>query len=139
RVERRLTGRPLPTRGWIPIGAAAVGCVCAALCAWPPADSTVAHVGLPLHLLDDAAPVRLLEAMAPIPRFDFFFWNSSLLLSWEPFDKLAVPATVALGAWLLFVVSADRIAATMFALGSLALTALFCWVYPGDVRHHGFL
>ena len=86
RVERRFAGRPLPRAGWIPIGAALAGCLGAALCAWPPADSTVAHVGLPLHLLDDAAPVRLLEAMVPVPRFDFFFWNSSLLLSWDAFS-----------------------------------------------------
>jgi hypothetical protein len=138
RVEHRLAGKPLPRAGWVPVAAAFAGCLGAALCAWPPADSTVAHVGLPLHLLDDAAPVRLLDAMVPVPHFDFFFWNSSLLLSWDAFDRLAAPATLALAGWLLFVVSTDRVATVAFALGSALLTALFCWVYPGDVRHHGF-
>ncbi|MGH7434061.1 MAG: hypothetical protein ACRENE_00130, partial [Polyangiaceae bacterium] len=138
RVEQRLAGRPLPRAGWIPVVAALVGCLGAALCAWPPADSTVAHVGLPLHLLDDAAPVRLLDAMVPLPRFDFFFWNSSLLLSWDAFDRFAGPATLGLAGWLLLVVSTDRVATVAFGLGSALLTALFCWVYPGDVRHHGF-
>jgi hypothetical protein len=139
RVEQRLRGTPLPRAGWISIVAAAGGVLGAALCSWPPADSTVAHVGWPLHVMDDAAPVRLIEAMVPIPRVDFFFWNSSLLLSWEPFGRAALPATVLLAAWLVFVLSRDRFAMVTFGVGGLLLTALFTFVYPGDVRHHGFL
>jgi hypothetical protein len=139
RVEKGLERAPVPRAGWIPIAAAAAGCLGAALCSWPPADSTVAHVGWPPHLLDAAAPVRLIEAMAPVPRVDFFFWNSSLLLSWEPFARVALPASVVLGGWLVFVLSCDRVAMVTFTAGALLLTALFGFVYPGDVRHHGFL
>jgi hypothetical protein len=88
---------------------------------------------------DDAAPARLVEAMVPVPRVDFFFWNSNLLLSWEPFGRIALPATVVLAAWLVFVLSRDLVAAVTFGVGALLLTALFTFVYPGDVRHHGFL
>jgi hypothetical protein len=139
RAEQRLRGTPLPPSGWIPIAAAACGGLGAALCSWPPADSTVAHVGWPLHVMDDAAPVRLIEAMVPVPRVDFFFWNSSLLLSWEPLGRVAVPVTLVLAGWLLYVLSRDRFATILFGVGAVLLTALFTFVYPGDVRHHGFL
>jgi hypothetical protein len=93
---------------------------------------------LPRALPGDDAPTRLIVALAPIPRPDFFFWNSSALLSYEPFRHLAFPLSLALAGWILFVLSCDRAAAILFGTGSLLLTALFAFVYGGDVRHHGF-
>ena len=55
-------------------------CLAAALCAWPPADSTVAHVAWPTRAARRHAPTRLIVALVPIPRVDFFFWNSNALL-----------------------------------------------------------
>jgi hypothetical protein len=130
---------PLARRAWIPVAAGAAAFVASALCAWPPADSTVAHVAWPHEMPDDFAPTRLFVALAPIPRAYFFFWNSNALLSYEPFRRLAVPAAVALAAWLLFVLSRRGAAALLFGAGLVALTALFGLVYGGDVRHHGFL
>jgi hypothetical protein len=111
--------------------------VAAALCAWPPADSTVAHVW-PLTMPDDFAPTRLIVALLPVPRVDFFFWNSNALLWFDPFRRIAVPVALALAAWLLFVLSRDRFATILFGAGALGLAGLFGLVYGGDVRHHGF-
>ena len=129
---------PLARRAWIPIAVAAAACVAAALCAWPPPDSTVAQVGMPREMPDDFAPTRLIVALVPVPRVDFFFWNSNALLWFEPFRRIAVPVALAMAAWLLFVLSRARGAALLFGLGTLGLAGLFGLVYGGDVRHHGF-
>jgi hypothetical protein len=129
---------PVARRAWIPIAAGAAAFVAAALCAWPPADSTVAHVW-PLTMPDDFAPTRLIVALLPIPRPYFYFWNSNALLGFEPFRHVAVPVSLALAAWLLFVLSRRREAAILFGVGLVGLMALFGLVYGGDVRHHGFL
>lgn len=125
-------------RAWLPIAAAGAACLAAALCAWPPADSTVAHVALPKEMPDDFAPTRLIVALAPVPRVDFFFWNSNALLSFEPFRHVAVPVALLLAAWLVFVLSRGRFATILFVVGTLGLAGLFGLVYGGDVRHHGF-
>jgi len=122
-------------RAWVPVGISAAACLAAALCTWPPADSTVPHFGWPK---DDAAPTRLVVAMFPIPRSDFFFWNSNALMSFEPFARVALPVSVGLAAWILFVLSPNSGAAVLFGVGTLLLVALFGGVYGGDVRHHGF-
>ena len=109
------------------------------MCAWPPADSTVAHVSWPKEMPDDFAPTRLVVALLPIPKPYFYFWNSNALLSFEPFRHVAVPVAAALAAWLLFVLSRRRDAAMLFGLALVGLMALFGLVYGGDVRHHGFL
>jgi hypothetical protein len=130
---------PLARRAWIPIAAGVAAFLAAALCAWPPADSTVAHVSWPREMPDDFAPTRLIVALVPIPRPYFYFWNSNLLLGVEPFRRIAVPVSLALLAWLVFLLSCRRDAAILFVVGSLGLMALFGLVYGGDVRHHGFL
>jgi hypothetical protein len=130
--------RPSPPRTWIPIAAGVGACFAAALCAWPPADSTVAHVAWPTALPDDTAPTRILAALIPVPRVDFFFWNSNALLSFEPFGHVAFAVTLATAAWVVFLLSRDVIAAVLFGVGTALLVALFGLVYPGDVRHHGF-
>jgi hypothetical protein len=130
---------PLARRALIPVASGIAAFIASALCAWPPADSTVAHVSWPLPVPDDFAPTRLIVALAPIPRAYFFFWNSNALLSFEPLRRVAVPLSVALGGWLVFVLSRERAAALLFAAGALGLMALFGFVYGGDVRHHGFL
>jgi hypothetical protein len=122
-------------RAWIPIAASTAGCLAAAMCAWPPADSTVPHFGWPR---DDSAPTRLVVALFPIPRADFFFWNSNALMSFEPFARAALPVSLGLAAWILFVLSRDSGAAVLFGVGTVLLVALFSGVYGGDVRHHGF-
>ncbi len=118
------------------VGGAA--CLAALACAWPPADSTVAHVALPSRVPSDDAPTRLIAGLLPIPRVDFFFWNSNALLSYEPFRRVALLVSVALAVWLVFVLSASRAAVVLFSVGSLLLVAMFAGVYGGDVRHHGF-
>lgn len=125
-------------RAWWPIGAGAMACLAALFCAWPPADSTVAHVAWPSKMPSDDAPTRIIAGLLPIPRIDFFFWNSNALLSFEPFRRVAWIASLALAAWILFVVSTERAAAVLFAIGALLLVVLFGGVYGGDVRHHGF-
>src|SRR5262249_33323143 len=105
----------------------------------PPADSTVTHVSWPKELPDDFAPTRLIVALLPIARPYFFFWNSNALLSWEPFRHVAVPVSLALAAWLLFLLSRERSAPLLFGAGVAGLMAIFGLVYGGDVRHHGFL
>lgn len=123
----------------LPIAAGAAAFLAAALCAWPPDDSTVAHVTWPHEMPDDFAPTRLIVALVPVPRPYFFFWNSNLLLGLDDFRRVAVPVALALAAWLVFVLSRRREAALFFGVGVLGLMALFGLVYGGDVRHHGFL
>jgi hypothetical protein len=130
---------PTAKRAFIPIAAGVAAFVAAALCAWPPADSTVAHVSWPHEMPDDFAPTRLIVALLPIPRPYFYFWNSNALLELEPFRRVAIPVSLALAGWLVFVLSRRREAAILFGLGMLGLMALFGLVYGGDVRHHGFL
>jgi hypothetical protein len=129
---------PSRWRAWIPIGGAVAACLAAALCAWPPADSTVAHVRWPTTPPDDTAPTRLIVALVPIPHADFFFWNSNALLWWEPFRGVAIYFALTAAVWIVFVLSRDRTAWVLFATGSLGLLVLFGLVYGGDVRHHGF-
>jgi hypothetical protein len=127
-------------RGWIPVALAVSGGLAAALCAWPPADSTVAHVGHPPRDLPwDFAPTRLVAALVPIPRADFFFWNSNALLEWSPLEHVRFALALALFAWIVFALSRDRFATILFGAGVVLLVALFAGVYPGDARHHGFL
>ncbi|MGD0529443.1 MAG: hypothetical protein ABSE49_30175, partial [Polyangiaceae bacterium] len=130
---------PAAWRAWLPIAAGAAAVLAAAICAWPPADSTVAHVTWPHEMPDDFAPTRLLVALVPIPRPYFYFWNSNALVEYAPFRRVAVPVALALAAWLLFVLSRRREAAVLFGVGLLGLMGLFGLVYGGDVRHHGFL
>ncbi len=132
-------GGRVPRTAWIPIVSMLTTGVAAALCAWPPADSTVAHVTWPRELPSDDAPTRLIVAMLPVPRVDFFFWNSNLFLSYEPFRRVALGVSAVMAAWIVFVVSRDRAAAVLFGVGSALLVLLFACVYGGDVRHHGFL
>jgi hypothetical protein len=96
-------------------------------------------VHLPTALPDGTAATRLLAALAPIPRNDFFFWNSNLLLSCESFQRVAPLVAVAVAAWIVLALSRDRGAAVFFAVGTALLVGLFAFVYAGDVRHHGFL
>jgi hypothetical protein len=123
---------------WIPVAAAALGGVAAALSAWPPRDSTVAQVRWPSQMPSDDAPTRLIAGLLPFPRIDFFFWNSNALLSFEPIRRVALWVSLLLASWILFLFSRDRAAATLFAVGSALLVVLFGGVYGGDVRHHGF-
>jgi hypothetical protein len=131
-------GNSSPAGTLVPIAGGLAGCLAAALCAWPPADSTVAHMAWPKQMPGATAPTRLLAALVPIPRADFFFWNSNALLSFEPFARVALPAAVVLAAWVVFLLSSDLASAILFGVGTLLLVALFGLVYPGDVRHHGF-
>ncbi len=124
-------------QAWIPISAAGAACLVALACAWPPADSTVAHLRWPTEI-SNFAPTRLIAGVLPIPRVDFFFWNSNALLSFEPFWRVAPVVSLGLTAWLLFVLSVDAGAAVLFFVGTVLLVALFGGVYGGDVRHHGF-
>ena len=132
-------GQRVTWRAWTPIAAAALGGLAAALCAWPPADSTVTHVSWPRELPSDDAPTRLVVALFPVPRPDFFFWNSNALLSYDPFRRIALWVSIALAVWILFVLSRSRAATVLFGVGSAMLIALFAFVYGGDVRHQGFL
>lgn len=131
-------GDPRARRVWIPVLGAALGALAAGLCAWPPADSTVTHVGIPHAWPDDTAATRLLVALVPIPHNDFFFWNSNALMWCEPFRAVAVYFAVAAGLLLLALLSRRRTPAVVFGLGALGLWVLFAFVYGGDVRHHGF-
>lgn len=137
-VEWAVAAGKTKGRAWIPIGCATVACLSAALCAWPPADSTVAHMKWPTELPSDDAPTRVIAGLVPIPRADFFFWNSNMLLSWEPFRRVALLVSVLLAGWVVFVLARERAAAILFGLGTLLLVVLFAFVYGGDVRHHGF-
>jgi hypothetical protein len=137
-VAAARAGQGNARRAWIPIAVATAACVAAGLCAWPPADSTVARVAWPREVPSDFAPTRIIAGLVPIPRVDFFFWNSNALLSFEPFRRVALAASLVLAGWLMFVLSRDRAAAILFGVGALLLMALFGGVYGGDVRHHGF-
>jgi hypothetical protein len=138
-LAARRRGEGVPRGACVPITAAMLGGLAAALCAWPPADSTVTHVAWPRELPSDDAPTRLIVALFPVPRPDFFFWNSNVLLSCDGFRRVALLVSIALAAWLVFVLSCDRAATVVFAVGSILLVALFAFVYGGDVRHQGFL
>jgi hypothetical protein len=137
-VELKRRGSTLARRAVIPIGLSLLGALAAALCAWPPADSTVTHVGWPHQLPDDTAATRLLVALVPIPHNDFFFWNSNALMWWEPFRGVAVYFALAAAAWIVVLLSRRRSAWVLFAVGASGLWVLFAFVYGGDVRHHGF-
>jgi hypothetical protein len=137
-VQLAWRGDPRRWRACIPIVVGLLGCVAAALCAWPPADSTVAHVGWPRHLPDDTAITRIVVALVPIPHNDFFFWNSNALMWWEPFRAVAAYFAVAAAAWIVVLLSRRRAAAMLFATGTFGLVVLFAFIYGGDVRHHGF-
>jgi len=128
----------LAWRASMPIASALAAGLFAAACTWPPADSTVAHVGWPKEMPDDTAPTRLLVGLFPVPHDDFFFWNSNALMWWDPFRRVAVWVSIAVAAWIVFLLWRERTAAILFGLGSLLLVALFALVYGGDVRHHGF-
>ena len=137
-IAAERTGDRAARWAWIPIAAATLAGVAAGACAWPPADSTVAHVRWPTQMPSDDAPTRLIAGLLPIPRADFFFWNSNVLLCCEPFRRVALAVSLLLATWILFVLSRDRASVAIFAVGSALLVALFATVYGGDVRHHGF-
>ena len=82
----------------IPIASALAAGLFAAACTWPPADSTVAHVGWPKEMPDDTAPTRLLVGLFPVPHDDFFFWNSNALMWWDPFRRVAFWVSIAVAA-----------------------------------------
>jgi hypothetical protein len=125
-------------RAWIPIAGATLACGAAALCTWPPADSTVTHVAWPSRLPSDDGATRIVAGLVPIPRADFFFWNSNALLSFEPFRRVALLVSIGIAAWILLAVSRCVFATVLFGVGTVLLVALFAFVYGGDVRHHGF-
>jgi hypothetical protein len=129
---------PRAGRAAIPIASSLAAGLFAAACTWPPADSTVAHVGWPKEVPDDTAVTRLLVGLFPVPHDDFFFWNSNALMWWDPFRRIALWVSLAVAAWIVFLLWRERTAAILFSLGSLLLVALFALVYGGDVRHHGF-
>jgi hypothetical protein len=132
-------GPPGPRSAWIPIGFAAAAAVAATLCAWPPPDSTVAHIGRPPDMPTDFAPTRVLAALIPVPRADFFFWNSNALLTWVPFASARILLALSLVVWVLYVLSCERFAWVLFGVGTSLLVALFAGVYSGSVRHAGFV
>ena len=57
-------------KAWIPLAIGALACAAAALSAWPPADSTVAHVAWPKTIPSDDAPTRLIVALVGSSRVD---------------------------------------------------------------------
>ncbi len=65
------------------------------------------------------------RGLAPIPRVDFFFWNSNALLSFEPLRHVALVVSALLAAWVVFVLARDRTAAIVFGLGAALLVTLF--------------
>jgi hypothetical protein len=140
-VSRRRSWRPGGLAALsILVACATAGGLAAALCAYPPADSTVTHIKLPHELPSDDGATRVIAGLLPIPRPDFFFWNSNLLLSYEPFrDRWALVVSVLLAGWIVFVLRRARFAAVFFGAGTALLVTLFTFVYGGDVRHHGFL
>lgn len=126
-------------RAWLPIASAAIAGLAATAAAWPPADSTVAHVGDRPELPWSYGPTRIIAGLLPIPRPDFYYWNSNAILSWAPLDRAAPWLAVALAAWALYVLWPERAARVLFAVGAPLLVVLFAGVYSGDVRHHGFV
>jgi hypothetical protein len=125
--------------GLVPLALAGAGGIAAGLCAWPPSDSTVAHVGVAPDMPWEFAATRVVAAIVPIPPADFFFWNNNALLLaiHSPAARFALAAVIF--AWLLFVLSSSRFAAVLFASATLLLVGLFKGVYSGSVRHHGFI
>jgi hypothetical protein len=121
------------------VALAALGGAAAGLCAWPPSDSTVARVGTPPIMPWDFASTRIIAGLLPIPRVDFFFWNSNALLDAIPVASGRFALAVVLFVWVLLVVSGDRFASMVFAVGTALLVGLFSGVYSGSVRHHGFI
>jgi len=138
-VAAALRGDPIHRRGRLAVGLAALGGGAAALCAWPPADSTVVHIGTAPQMPWDFATTRIVAGLVPIPKADFFFWNSNALLSWIPLSSVRFALAVVLFGWVLFVLRSERFAATTFGIGTLLLVGLFSGVYSGSVRHHGFV
>ncbi|MGD0678331.1 MAG: hypothetical protein ABSC94_23220 [Polyangiaceae bacterium] len=138
-----LADRSLSRPPWrvvaIPFGLAAAGGFAAALCAWPPEDSTVAHIGVAPQMPWDFAWTRIVAALVPIPPADFFFWNSNALLDFLPGEGARFALASAIFAWAIVVVSSDRFASLLFGLATVLLVALFKCVYSGSVRHHGFI
>jgi hypothetical protein len=137
-LAARRRGTPMTGRAWAPIALGIVGCLTAAISAWPPPDSTVARFRDMPGLTEDFAPTRIIPGILPIPNADFFFWNSNALMSCEPLRRVALVPAIAIAAWIVFVLSRVRAAAVLFAVGSALLVVLFGFVYSGDTRHHGF-
>jgi hypothetical protein len=128
-----------PTRAAIALGLAAAGGVAAGVCAWPPPDSTVARIGVAPEMPWEFAATRVVAALVPVPRADFFFWNSNALLGSIDSPAVRFALAVLLFAWVLYVLSFDGFAVLLFAAASLLLVGLFSGVYSGSVRHHGFI
>jgi hypothetical protein len=126
-------------RAWIAIAIGSLGGMAAGVSAWPPPDSTVAHVGTAPLMPWDFASTRVVAALLPIPRVDFFFWNSNALLWALPSAGIRFALALALFTVGLFVLWKDRFAAIVFGAGTLLLVGLFSRVYSGSVRHHGFI
>jgi hypothetical protein len=118
---------------------AASATVAAGLCAWPPSDSTVAHVGRAPEMPWDFAPTRVVAALMAVPRPNFFFWNSNAFLDAIPIAGLRFALSIGLFAWGCFVLSRDRFAVVLFGTATVLLVLLFKEVYSGSVRHHGFI
>jgi len=126
-------------RALLPVAIAASAVLAAAACAWPPADSTVAHIGEPPEMPWDFAYTRVVAALVPLPAPTFFFWNSNAVLDAIPSAGLRFALAAALFAWAVFVVSRRAFAAVFFVLSTALLVGLFKGVYSGSVRHHGFI
>ena len=134
RCDPRIRGRAI-----LAVAIGSLGVLAAALCAWPPADSTVARLGRAPALPWDFGPTRVVAAFIPIPSPEFFFWNSNALLDalGSPWFGLALAsALVAAALWLL---SGHPSSVLLFAVASGLLICLFAGVYSGDTRHHGFI
>jgi hypothetical protein len=123
----------------IAVGLAAIGGLSAALCAWPPADSTVAHVGRPPPVGWDYGPTRVVAAFLPIPKAEFFFWNSNAVLDGLASPWLGASLGILLFGTALWLLSGSRTALVLFGVGTALLVGLFAGVYAGDARHHGFI
>jgi hypothetical protein len=126
-------------RACVAVSLAAIGAASAALCAWPPRDSTVAHVGRPPAVPWDFGPTRLVAAFLPIPRPDFFFWNSNAVLDALASPRLGASLGVILFAAALWLLSGHRTPMLLFSVGTALLVGLFAGIYAGDTRHHGFI
>jgi hypothetical protein len=123
----------------IAVSLASVGILSAALCAWPPADSTVAHVGRLPAMRWDFGPTRVVAAFLPFPRPDFFFWNSNAVLDALASPWLGASLGVILFGSAVWLLSGHRTPVILFAVGTVLLVGLFAGVYAGDTRHHGFI
>ncbi len=121
------------------VSVAALGGLAAGACAWPPADSTVAHLGTAPIMPWEFASTRVIAGLFPIPRADFFFWNSNALLDHIPWSGMRFALAVAAFAWVIFILSGDRFSVLVFGVGTILLVGLFSGVYSGSVRHHGFI